>query len=140
MRNLVYISNAKTLLHDDELLEILNEARRYNEKYHITGVLLYSEGTFIQVLEGKDEDVDFVFQKIEQDTRHKNVLVLMDEPLPERNFPGWAMGFTSINAATSQQLIGDLTTTSHVLAKSANQTSVAMLKAFIESNHLVINH
>nr|WP_294944723.1 BLUF domain-containing protein [uncultured Mucilaginibacter sp.] len=140
MKNLVYLSTSTTLLSDDELLDILKASRRNNKAHNVSGVLLYCEGTFIQVLEGADFDVDAIFAKLEKDTRHKNIIVMMNEPLKQRNFAGWAMGFASVNGITSHQFISDLTSTDDILAHSGNHAAIDMLKAFIESNKLVINN
>jgi hypothetical protein len=139
MKNLVYVSTARTMLSDDALFDILALARKNNHERNVTGVLLYSEGTFIQVLEGANGDVDAIFKKIEQDVRHKNVIVLMNEPLLERNFPNWWMGFTSVDAGKSAAFIDNLITTDQILSETSDNTAVAMLKVFIESNNLVIN-
>ena len=34
-----------------------------------------------------------IYQKIQRDPRHKDVSVLIDEPLAQRQFPTWSMGF-----------------------------------------------
>ena len=140
MNTLVYLSTSITLLRDDELIDILTAARRNNKAHGVAGILLYCEGTFIQVLEGSEDEVSAIFGKIEQDKRHKNIIVMMNEPMEQRNFPGWTMGFTSVNSAVSHQFISDLATTDDILAHSGTHASIAMLKAFIESNKLVITY
>jgi hypothetical protein len=77
MKNIVYMSTSVTLLDDDQLIDILNSARKNNLKHNVTGVLLYSEGVFIQVLEGNEADVDVIFSKIQADARHKNIITLL---------------------------------------------------------------
>jgi hypothetical protein len=52
MKNIVYVSAAVKLLDDDQLFDILSSSRKNNAERDVTGVLLYSEGVFIQVLEG----------------------------------------------------------------------------------------
>jgi hypothetical protein len=140
MKNLLYLSTSRTLLNDDVLLDILESARINNKKHNVTGVLLYSEGSFIQVLEGVDDDVDAIFEKIGQDIRHKNIIVMMDGPLAQRNFPDWTMGFASVDADKSTALIDNLITTDKVLSQRGDHPAVAMLKVFIETNKLVINN
>lgn len=140
MKNLVYLSTARGLLNDEVLLDILNAARKNNRAHYVTGVLLYCGGTFIQVLEGEEDAVEEIFGKISQDIRHKNIVMLMDEPIAARNFPDWTMGFTTVNPSISEDLISNFTSTDRILAHQSKATAVFMLKSFIESNHLVINH
>ena len=74
---LVYVSAASKPFSEEELLELLEASRLHNEGKNITGLLLYCEGQFIQVLEGARSDVDSLFERICVDTRHKAVQKLM---------------------------------------------------------------
>src|SRR6188768_1081573 len=98
MKNIVYVSTAVKLLDDDQLLSILASSRKNNNERNVTGVLLYSEGTFIQALEGDNNDVDFIFSKIEKDLRHKNMITLINEQISHRGFSDWLMGFSTPRA------------------------------------------
>ena len=53
----VCASAASHLLTKAELRDMLEEYRRINADLDITGMLLYKEGTFLEVLEGKHEAV-----------------------------------------------------------------------------------
>ncbi|WP_413666535.1 BLUF domain-containing protein [Mucilaginibacter sp. Mucisp86] len=77
MEYLVYVSTAKKLMSDDELLDLLQTARIKNAKYNVTGMLLYSEGTFIQALEGEKEDLYTIYKAIELDFRHRNIILMI---------------------------------------------------------------
>jgi len=140
MKNLVYLSTSRTLLSDEVLLDILASARKNNQKHNITGVLLYSEGTFIQVLEGEDDDVDETFATISKDIRHKNIVVMLNEPTDKRSFPSWSMGFNSVDPTISEEFIESLTSSDKLLTIDGNSITITMVQAFIENNRLVINH
>lgn len=102
---LVYISKAKELIQEDELVFLLDQSKRNNDIKQITGMLLYMEGSFldsfkgrfIQVLEGEKENVDYVFNIIKSDDRHLAVVVLSEGILKERYFKTWSMGFRSLS-------------------------------------------
>jgi len=98
---LIYVSSASHLLAEQELLQILNEARDNNAQQDITGMLVYSDGTFIQVLEGPAQAVENLFLKIQNDPRHHRCFELMRQRTRERAFEGWSMGFRS---ASSEEL------------------------------------
>ncbi|RYU91225.1 BLUF domain-containing protein [Mucilaginibacter terrigena] len=140
MKNLVYISTAVKLLEDEQLINILTAARNNNLKHHVTGVLLYSDGTFIQVLEGEAGDVDTIMSKIETDPKHKNLITLIDEPIQQRNFPDWSMGFYTPKADKLADLIGYLRSTDKIEAKGDSGAAVITLKTFIESNKLSMSY
>ena len=89
---LVYESTAAQSMTDDVLQEILQEARRKNEERDITGLLLYAQGRFMQVLEGPEAAVRELYTSIQKDDRHTNVETLMTTSTTARTFPAWAMG------------------------------------------------
>jgi len=90
MEYIVYVSTAKRLLTELELVNLLNVARDKNKKYDITGMLLYCEGTFMQVIEGDKDSLSLIYSAIEQDTRHKNIIKLATGKIDKRNFPDHA--------------------------------------------------
>lgn len=75
------------------LQNILATARRKNVRLGVTGALLYNQGHFAQVLEGPLESVEKIFEAIERDSRHCDVLVVYAGPAASREFPDWSMAF-----------------------------------------------
>jgi len=49
---LIYVSAATNRFNPAELRELLRLARLKNQQLDVTGMLLYHEGSFLQVLEG----------------------------------------------------------------------------------------
>lgn len=90
---LVYVSSATVDLSDSELNQLLEQSVRNNAAKGVTGMLVYADGNFIQVLEGEAEVVDALFQRIELDIRHQGTIVLHREVVESRDFPQWHMGF-----------------------------------------------
>lgn len=86
MFKLAYISAASRTLTSTDLQDILQEAIDNNEANNVTGVLLFNGVNFMQVLEGREEDVERIFKKILDDDRHKNVVVIYREASPRRDF------------------------------------------------------
>ncbi len=84
------------VLGDGELLDLLAHARERNASRAVTGVLLYHDGAFVQVLEGPPGGVRAVFASIASDPRHERVHVLYESPVAARDFPGWRMGFVPV--------------------------------------------
>jgi len=102
---LIYASAATNLFTPAELRELLRLARIKNQGLDITGMLLYHEGSFLQVLEGPESAVNPLLAAIEQDRRHNKVVLLLRREIKERNFADWKMGFVDV-AAQSQSLPG----------------------------------
>ena len=103
MIQLIYLSD---LAGRDEsvLADILASAVRHNTASGITGMLLYAGGNFLQVLEGEADAVHKTFARISRDPRHKNLNLLIEEEIDERQFDRWSMGFYSLTDADAQKL------------------------------------
>lgn len=104
--SLVYSSTATRPFDDDELAGLLAVSRARNAERNITGMLLYREREFIQILEGTRADVDSLMADIAGDRRHSDVRVLLEEPLHERRFEKWTMGYRPLVAAQPEMLDG----------------------------------
>ncbi|MDT7949993.1 MAG: BLUF domain-containing protein [Acetobacteraceae bacterium] len=74
-----------------ELDRILATSRRNNAAAGVTGALIYNRGIFAQTLEGSFDAVQTVFERIQSDLRHDEIVVLQAEPVEERLFGAWAM-------------------------------------------------
>ncbi|WP_340149317.1 BLUF domain-containing protein [uncultured Sneathiella sp.] len=97
MHYLIYVSSASHLLDDAELKGILDASRTNNAMNDVTGMLLYKDGSFMQVLEGEPEIVAKTFDRISEDRRHNGIITLCEEEADNRIFQGWSMGFQTLN-------------------------------------------
>ena len=112
--HLIYESRATQPFSDLDLLGLLRHSRGHNAQRDLTGLLLYSaEGRFLQVLEGTKTEVDALYQRISQDTRHTACVVLRAGPLAARRFAEWRMGFRATRHLTDMAaLLGHVDTSS----------------------------
>jgi hypothetical protein len=83
--HLIYLSDLVDR-NESALAAILQSASRHNQRDGITGMLLYAEGNFLQVIEGEPAAV------------HRNVTVLLEDALSERHFSQWSMGYKQLRA------------------------------------------
>jgi len=104
--HLVYVSFANKSLTEKELDALLTEIRGKNAQQNVTGLLLYNDLNFIQVIEGTKETIHKVFNSIEQDSRHTNVVKLLEEPIKKRAFPDWYMGYRKLSEEQSSSIPG----------------------------------
>ncbi|MEM7383695.1 MAG: BLUF domain-containing protein [Verrucomicrobiota bacterium] len=96
MKLIIYFSKATREMTPDDLQSLLQHARTYNVDHGITGLLLYDDGCFLQGLEGEEKEVTALYEKIARDSRHHDLIELYDQPISERSFPEWHMGFHQI--------------------------------------------
>jgi hypothetical protein len=107
MFQLIYASAATKNFSHDELSSLLIKARPNNIALGITGMMLYHSGSFLQILEGDDDNVNALFSIIERDKRHTNVKIIYRDIADgngEREFEDWSMGF--VNTAKYTNLPG----------------------------------
>ena len=88
---IVYRSRAAYLPSDVDLLYLLAHARERNKAANITGVILYDRGHFFQWIEGTNQELGKLWNRIRVDPRHSEVRILADQEIPLRLFEGWNM-------------------------------------------------
>jgi hypothetical protein len=93
LHHIVYGSSIKEPLGPDTLSGIIETSVRNNARDGITGVLLYHDQLFFQILEGERSCVERCFSRIVCDKRHFGVHLMWNDIAEERLFPEWAMGF-----------------------------------------------
>jgi hypothetical protein len=91
--SLVYVSTALRPLSLNDIGRLLERARQRNVDQDVTGVLLYSEGNFMQCLEGPAARLAAVYECIKSDSLHFGVIDLVREPISSREFSEWSMAF-----------------------------------------------
>lgn len=118
VHHLLYHSQATHPISATALTALVEQAQIWNEAHNITGLLCYSQsGHFVQVLEGKAEDVHNVFARIQQDKRHYNVQTLSDQATATRWFPDWRMALVSAEPNDYYWLLGYLEARGHNLVQ-----------------------
>jgi len=104
--HLIYCSAAARPFSHKALTDLLGIARIHNARYGLTGMLLYSDGSFFQVLEGDPESVDRLFSTISRDKRHEQITMIIREPIAHRSFGNWTMGYADINPQDLDRIVG----------------------------------
>jgi Sensors of blue-light using FAD len=108
LEHIIYASAATQDFTASQLAEILQKARIANERESLTGMLLHtdSDGSFFQVVEGAPDSIDRLLQKLKLDKRHSNLTLIIREPIAERSFAGWTMGFASVSPEKLRKVPG----------------------------------
>ena len=94
MYSICYVSAASSHMNKEQLLNLLTICQKNNKANNVTGLLLYNgHGTFIQVLEGDQEVIEKLYDKVRDDPRHHRVNCIGKKIIEKRSFPEWSMGF-----------------------------------------------
>lgn len=105
VRQLIYFSTAASAIGQSDIDAILTASWRDNAEAGITGLLLFMNGVFAQVLEGDPAVVEALYARILADPRHRDAEVLSDKTITVRSFDDWSMAY--------------IETTAHELARAA---------------------
>jgi hypothetical protein len=103
--HVIYVSSAGPDITEHDTVKFLNEARKANRKNDVSGMMLYVGGCFLQLLEGEVTKVDTVCRTIFQDKREMRLV--LREPIAEREFPEWTMGFEAVAPHEAARLLGE---------------------------------
>ena len=137
MYYLIYNSYAVGHIEEKDLDKILNQSRVNNLKLGITGLLLFVEGKFIQILEGEKHDVENLYKIIQNDKRHQKVNTLIKGNIEKRNYPDWSMAFKSMTGDQVKQKTGFEDVIEYfkknVLSEESHISSIFM-KLFFDKN------
>ncbi len=93
LQQLLYVSAASKAISAEDVTDILAAGQRNNPARGITGILLFTGESFLQVLEGTPDVIDDIYRKISRDPRHSGALVLVRRSIARRAFPHWSMGY-----------------------------------------------
>jgi hypothetical protein len=102
----VYISSACYAFSEQQLRELLAECRINNLLNRISGILIYGNSTFFQVIEGSQESVDELWQKLQTDPRHTWVTQLLCRETSRLLFKDWSMAFERYDSTIASQMSG----------------------------------
>lgn len=95
---LIYASAATEPFSPAQLFDLLEKCHTNNTNLGVTGMLLYKDGNFIQLLEGEEQVVHKLYNKISEDSRHLGIINFLQGFENERQFPEWSMGFRDLSA------------------------------------------
>ena len=90
---LSYLSEAVSDMSFLGLMRLLESARTFNQNNCITGILLYDNQQFGQIIEGERANVMKAWKRIQDDKRHHRVELLEIREISERSFPEWLLRF-----------------------------------------------
>ena len=131
LHQIVYVSKPTRSMALSEVRELLIKAQINNHFKDVTGMLLFDGDTFLQVLEGPEDTVMTLFEKIERDPRHTQFTSLVQRKIPQRDFGDWSMGLAHIESKHMRSLPGlmDIQSARSMLSKSgAAESLVSSIK------------
>ncbi len=103
---IVYSSAGVREFSRQQILTLLQRARKRNAEMNVTGMLLYEAGSFFQVLEGPPQSVLELYERISNDKRHVRMTKIIQERATRREFAQWSMGYSGASLYDLQKIDG----------------------------------
>ena len=85
-----------------EIKDILFAARKNNPVLGITGAMCFLDGVYFQYLEGEASAVGALYKKIESDSRHSHIKILVHDKIEQRKYPKWSMALLTWSDETKE--------------------------------------
>ena len=133
LKRITYMSKFSYAIPREELDQIATLASVNNKKYGITGVLFTIGDSFYQMIEGEEKSLDELYNRIEKDTRHKDIVCIRTEKnVNTRHFPNWSMHTINLDKETGDiakilKIMLSNITDSHAIIECYTQPSVSRL-------------
>ena len=126
---LSYLSEAVSDMSFLGLMRLLESARAFNQKNGITGILLYDNQQFGQIIEGEYANVMKAWKRIQEDKRHHRIELLEIREISERSFPEWLLRFYGGETLTRDypalaDMVGGMDKHSHALMNKMRESQV----------------
>ena len=103
LHHIIYLSTPVSPLAPAQLAELLAECRTGNQRRDITGVLLYGPRHFLQLIEGEAAAVLALYERLQHDPRHYNLIKVADKPIEGRAFGEWSMAFRWLDSVAPSE-------------------------------------
>lgn len=101
-----YRSRATPNLALADVEALVDWSRQYNAQHELSGLLLYSDERFLQVVEGEEKEVRSLFTRIQHDTRHSQLVTLSEGPGARRWFADWSMAWGQADPVELERVLG----------------------------------
>ncbi len=130
MKRITYISRLANPLSVDEIKAIGITSSQNNKRANITGLLVYFEKLFFQIIEGDEERIDQLYEKISNDPRHKDIVRLKTEDgIDQRLFPSWSMKTINLDSDVDElvnpiKILLQAVTESHTIIEQYTQPTI----------------
>lgn len=119
VKYVIYTSRAIPTMDAGEVGDILLTSRMKNQTRGVTGALLYREGTFLQILEGAEDVIGPLVERIRADARHTDFTIIFEGMKDARDFAEWSMVGVPADAAARSPALRDALSASSVDAAAA---------------------
>ncbi|PTS82366.1 blue light sensor protein [Pseudomonas sp. HMWF032] len=99
---LTYASRASHSVSAELIRDILDSSQRNNPSKGLTGMLCCNADSFLQALEGPRSEVNALYNRLADDSRHKDLTILDYAEINVRRYSTWSMGWAGAKQANRE--------------------------------------
>ncbi|WP_452599807.1 BLUF domain-containing protein [Pontimicrobium sp. MEBiC01747] len=97
LKTICYVSSSDIDLNISDLNELFKTTIKNNTHSKISGILIYKNGNFLQIIEGEENQIDKLYTKICLDARHHGTILIIETKICDRVFDNYSTEFPIIN-------------------------------------------
>lgn len=131
----MYVSTARPGISQESIYELMQKTKKFNDSKGIDGLLLFSEGNFLQVIEGEKEEILKLWDRIQKDPDHYNVIRIFDRSTPARVSEGYKCDFVTAYSAAGKTTYHDCSGYLEGFDPVTQKVLENLIRVFIPSEH-----
>lgn len=135
MIRLIYTGSINAQQTPEQLTRLIEDSRNRNLRDGICGVMVLVGQDFLQVIEGKGEDVERYYRQVFSDKKRYNLTLLARQTIQVPIFDAWSLGFIKGEPATNPYQPTDQTLLQieQINPKNQNdQRTLSLIQEFID--------
>lgn len=129
-----YVSSANSNFQREEIKKLFTRWEKVNQENDVKGILLFAEGNFFQVLEGKKKFIIQLFTKIQKDPRHNNIIQIIEEEMKKGGFDSYKCDLVTEANKYDRSVFKDYLETMKGMDAHTQEVASGMLEVFIETS------
>ncbi|WP_139226513.1 BLUF domain-containing protein [Sulfitobacter marinus] len=90
---MIYFSTAVARLNEAQISDLLKQSKANNARDGLTGLLVYHDRLFFQIIEGDRDKVEACYNRIQKDQRHRKLFLMWEGDSEKRAFDDWKMAY-----------------------------------------------
>lgn len=138
---ILYQSTEVYEMDSSDMLKLLLDSRAYNAEHRITGLLIYHNHRFMQLLEGEREEVRALYSNITRDARHSDITIQIEGFESVRMFSDWHMAFAEVPTIRGKPVLvaveSDLEASDALRALSQDHACALRMLQFLGADNVV---
>lgn len=129
-----YVSTATSELNEEKVPGLLQKIEKANNRNEVKGILLYSSGNFFHVMEGDKDHILELYNQIENDERHTNIIQIVGKEMETTAFDGFVTDVVTEENKYDPAILKEYLEPLEGMDPKTKEIAKRMLEVFIETS------